>query len=539
MKTLPLYLLIYLLLASLTSSAQPNIQKSLYIQEKHCYAQLKRYWDMRAHPNGSVFGVCSVDGSSAGQHDAMLTKFNAQFDTVWHKKYGGSGEDKILYIDILPNQNLLLTGTTNSHDGDVPYGQAISASDIWLLEVDTNGVIQKGRTIKGYNGSGVSGVVISSDNYIYLCGSTSSDQFDFTHVGYGWPDKDGWYAKLDTTFTLRWIKFLVSNTSDEPTMIAEVNPTRFIIGTSTSSTDSNLNGWEDRGYGDMVFDYIDSSGNIYWQKRFGGSYVDLLKKCIVDPVSREIYASGRSGSLDGDITYRTEPTVHEYLNWVVKLDTMGNLLASKAYGAKYSYNPIVVNGTDMWDAIWHNNQLWTVCTTNSEGGDVDASTKLGIGNGWIGVYDNQANLVNKYTVNGFGVEHVESAFEKDGDIWFSGYSSAHPHTNTFSCDTVSIFDFVFNLKEAPLRLNRIEHDWVFKVFPNPSQQAFVVNWEPRGATEKITLRVWDTQGKKYWQQLAHQTHSVTIPCKTWPSGNYFIQLTNEQGQSSTQQISKQ
>ena len=248
MKTLPLYLFIYLLLASITSSAQPNIQKSLYIQEKHCYTKRLTFWDMRAHPNGSVFGV-SVAGSSPGQHDAMLTKFNAQFDTVWHKKYGGSGEDKILYIDILPNQNLLLTGTTNSHDGDVPYGQAISASDIWLLEVDTNGVIQKGRTIKGYNGSGVSGVVISSDNYIYLCGSTSSDQFDFTHASYGWPDKDGWYAKLDTSFTMRWIKFLVSNTSDEPIMIAEVSPARLILGTSTQSTDSNLNGWEDRGGG--------------------------------------------------------------------------------------------------------------------------------------------------------------------------------------------------------------------------------------------------------------------------------------------------
>ncbi len=291
------------------------------------------------------------------------------------------------------------------------------------------------------------------------------------------------------------------------------------------------------GGGDMVLDYLDSAGSIIWQKRYGGSKGEDLSKCVVDPNSKEIYASGITASLDGDITYRTEPNFHDYLNWVVKLDTLGNLLASKAYGAKH--NDTVSSDMYMWDAIWHNNQLWTVGITNGEGGDVDMSSYLGVGNGWIGVYDHQANLVNKYTVNGFGYDHVESTFEKDGDIWFSGYSSAHPHTNTFSCDTVSIFDFVFNLKEAPLRLNRIEHDWVFKVFPNPSQQSFVVNWEPRGATEKITLRVWDTQGKKYWQQLAHQTHSVTIPCKTWPSGNYFIQLTNEQGQSTTQQISKQ
>lgn len=531
-----LYFLLVTLLISTICAAQPNIQKSLYIQEKHCYAKRLIHWDMRAHPNGSVFGV-SVAGSSPGQHDAMLTKFNAQFDTVWHKKYGGSGEDKILYIDILPNQNLLLTGTTNSHDGDVPYGQTVSASDIWLLEIDTNGVIQKGRTIKGYNGSGVSSVVISSDNYIYLCGSTSSDQFDFTHAGYGWPDKDGWYAKLDTAFNLRWIKFLVSNTSDEPFMMAEINPSRFIVGTSTASTDSSLNGWEDRGHGDMVLDYIDSAGNILWQKRIGGSDIEYLNNCVVDPNTKEIYASGITGSLDGDITYRTEPNIHDYLNWIVKLDTLGNLLASKAYGTRH--NDTVTSDTYAWDAIWHNNQLWTICTTDGEGGDVDPNCNLGIGNGWIGVYDQQANLVNKYTVNGFGYERLNSLFKKDGEIWFSGYSSANPHTNTFSCDTTSIFDFIFNLREAPLQQGKITSELTFKVFPNPSQQSFVVNWPNGPSYDKVVIKVWDTQGKIYWQQKVQQSQSVTIPCKTWPSGNYFIQLTNDRGQSTIQQILKQ
>ena len=97
MKTLPLYLLIYLLLASLISSAQPDIKKSIFIEKKFCYEPTIYHYRLLSHSNGSLYGT-SWRLNANNNLDGYLYKLDAQRDTIWSKHYGGSEEDKFLFI---------------------------------------------------------------------------------------------------------------------------------------------------------------------------------------------------------------------------------------------------------------------------------------------------------------------------------------------------------------------------------------------------------------------------------------------------------
>ena len=513
----------------MTMQAQPDIKKNIYFSEKHCLEYKQRFVQMKAHPNGSLFGVYNTYSVSNMQW--RLCKLNSNFETVWQKEYGGSGNEIMSFLNVLPNGNLLLTGTTNSHDGDVWYGQAISAQDIWILEVDTFGTIKKGRILRGTNGSDVRSTIVSSDGNIYLCGETSADQYDFAHPSYGWPDSDGWFAKLDTAFNLKWMKFFSGNSSEETQEIYEINTNRFIVCLNTASTDTALCGLQDKGAGDAMLAFIDSNGQVIWKRRYGGSMVDAGFKAAYDSTLQHIYISGRTDSDDGDIGYYTGTgngniSKNVYNNWILQIDTLGTIIGSKAYGDVYSLGN---GGTYIEDAIWYNNNLWTFCRTRGEGGDVDMNSNFNIQNVWIGVIDHQTNLIAKYTLNGYGYDEINNVFMKNGGLYLNGYSSANPQTNTFSCDTSSIFGFVLKLGEAPLEIKQTssKESIVGTLYPNPTSGHFKLQTDAKHIRQ---INVYSVLGERVFAITnPSQEASVPIQLPSLPDGLYVLKASSDEG----------
>jgi hypothetical protein len=223
------------------AKAQPDIKHSLYIKEKKCYPNTEGYAYYYQHSKGSVFAITGKR-SSGITFDAVLAKMNANLDTVWSKTFGGSNDDNLLFISELKNGNLLLTGTSNSYDGDVWYGHSYTGREIWVMEVDTNGVFKKGKNFGGSNGSELWNVKVSTDGDIYLVGTTAADDYDFAHPSFGFLDTDGWIAKLDSNLTIKWIKFQSGNSGDATTCIEEVNNNRCIVGGITNSTNIEMLG---------------------------------------------------------------------------------------------------------------------------------------------------------------------------------------------------------------------------------------------------------------------------------------------------------
>jgi hypothetical protein len=83
------------------------------------------------------------------------------------------------------------------------------------------------------------------------------------------------------------------------------------------------------GMGDAWLVRTDSIGNLLWEKTYGGSDLDYFER-IIPSTDNNYYLLGLSFSLDGDITHNPYPGTPSF--WIVKIDVEGNILWDKILG---------------------------------------------------------------------------------------------------------------------------------------------------------------------------------------------------------------
>ena len=117
------------------------------------------------------------------------------------------------------------------------------------------------------------------------------------------------------------------------------NNQEIILACQTNSNDGDVSGWHE-GYdpnnGYASADYwlvkLDSLGNILWEKCFGGSGNDFGNGIILNQDGGYALA-GSSNSGDGDVTgNHVDSTGFTNDYWVVKTDSTGNLEWEKSLG---------------------------------------------------------------------------------------------------------------------------------------------------------------------------------------------------------------
>ncbi len=116
----------------------------------------------------------SVNGDITGNHggeDLWVLKLNSAGIKQWSKVYGGSGDDKATSIIQTFDGGYLVSGYSNSTDGDITENQGLS--DIWLLKLDSAGSMQwqksYGGSLDEYSGTTIqladSGFIVAADSH--------------------------------------------------------------------------------------------------------------------------------------------------------------------------------------------------------------------------------------------------------------------------------------------------------------------------------------------------------------------------------------
>ena len=93
--------------------------------------------------NGDVSGL-HKSGTGAYNADLWIMRISSTGDIRWSRLYGGTQTDEAVVIEKHPAGGFIIGGNTSSNDFDVTVNNG--ASDIWLLRIDVNGVIQWQRT---------------------------------------------------------------------------------------------------------------------------------------------------------------------------------------------------------------------------------------------------------------------------------------------------------------------------------------------------------------------------------------------------------
>lgn len=237
------------------------------------------------------------------------------------------------YIGLMINLNT---------DGSVNWGKTYSEStgqETFLNSFDTtndNGYVSCGIVDSGVGTQDWDGLIIkldSSGNMLwskkypgiaydslnYINQTTDNGYIVIgTTSSYGAGGYDIWIMKTDNSGNMIWQKTYGGPSGDYGQQIKQTNDGGFILigNTLSYSLGNNYDVWVIK---------IDGNGNLQWQKIFAGQYYDEVKS--INLTSEDGYIicgiSQSFGSTDGD-------------SWLFKLDRDGNIIWQKNYGGSGS-----------------------------------------------------------------------------------------------------------------------------------------------------------------------------------------------------------
>jgi Secretion system C-terminal sorting domain len=286
-----------------------------------------------------------------GKSDAWIFKVDKQGNLLWSKTYGGSNNELISGIFETTNGDIIVGLSSNSNDGD--FSENKGSDDWWILKINKQGDLVWKKRIGGNQPDLLYKLVNIDDKTFVVVGSYSSKDGEVTNT------KSDAVVKMDSTGRLVWSKsfgspkdssWLVNNLRSVSVSLDKQN----IIAVGESYNFSNQST-------DILIYKIDTSGNLKWNKLYGGSNIENVSKieilkngsvlCLGDTYSNDFNVSYNYGLSD---------------MWLFMLDSEGNLKWEKSYGgskgdfgtdfAITSDNKIVIVGsTGSNDGIFQNN----------------------------------------------------------------------------------------------------------------------------------------------------------------------------------------
>jgi len=242
--------------------------------------------------------------------DGDILKIDSSGNVIWQNSYN--------FWDAAIQQILgggyIVTGSIGSLGGD--------DHDIAVTELDSNGAViwQKTYGGSGHDGPRVALITVpitqtTDGGYIFATGTLS----------FGAGDEDAWVVKLDSEGTIVWQKTYGGIEIDAAFSIQESSAGGYIVAGTTYSFGA--------GEDDAWILRLDSAGNVIWQKVYGGYSFEV--------------ANSIQQTTDG--SYVFVGTGFSFSNtdglWVVKLDSLGNIIWQNSYTEKRAGNHPVIQQT--------------------------------------------------------------------------------------------------------------------------------------------------------------------------------------------------
>jgi uncharacterized delta-60 repeat protein len=261
--------------------------------------------------DGGYIVAGSTESFGVGKEDAWVLKLDSNgnvgpgYPGTWQKTYGGSQYDNAISIQQTADGGYIVAGST--------YSFGVGDSDFWVLKLNSMGGVVWQKTY----GVGV------YENYARSIQQTADGGFILAGDGAG----EIWILKLDSngnvgpTYPGTWQKTYGGSYSSEVRSIQQTPDGSYIIAGATYFP-SGVGIW------DAWILKLDSNGNVgptypgTWQKTYGGIDIDVLHS-IQRTADGGYIVAGSTSSFGAGASDA----------WVFKINSIGNVVWQKAYGA--------------------------------------------------------------------------------------------------------------------------------------------------------------------------------------------------------------
>ena len=462
-----------------------------------------------------------------GASDGWIVKLDSSLSDIWQKELGGADYDDIKKLLLLSDGNYLCIGFSSSPvSGNKTVDTIGGWADIWVVKLDTSGNILWQNV---YGGTGneyyyLSAVELADKNIIIGCETNSDSSGTKTENSRG--EYDYWVFKIDSAGNQLWDKTIGGSGTDELVDIV-VNPNGNILLTGTSDSPISGEKTEDTyGWEDYWLVEMDSTGNILWDKTYGGDDIDYaVGGGVYYDNAYFIFGMSRSGISGNKTTINYGDTDY----WLLKINEQGQMIWDKTFGGTLleSGSSIIVSSQD--------NILITGASYSSISGNKTEQGK-GSNDYWLLSLDLNGTIQSQIDIGGSDADGYNLILEKASNefVIVGGSESGVSGDKTDYCRGYSDF-WVVELNTT-VGINMAYADNQIAVYPNPTTGdiTFVLPMK----TKNRVITFFNEQGMVVKKEaVPRQLNHISI--RNLPAGLYFYRITENNKLLKTGKIVKQ
>jgi len=246
----------------------------------------------------------------------------------WQADVGGNTNEAIFTAAPSPGGGYVVCGSSASGPSGNKTSGNFGLEDFWLVKLDANGNKQWDKTYGGSGSEESYSVQPTGDGGYVMCGySYSGATGNKTNLAIG--SGDAWVVKTDGSGNLEWERVFGGVAFDVFYIVRTNSDGGYImVGQSYSGvggTKTNAN----LGEGDFWLVKTDAAGNQLWERVFGGDMDEY--PYALEPTRDGGYIMGGS-SASGISGNKTTGNFGNYDYWIVKVDTNGIKQWERTYG---------------------------------------------------------------------------------------------------------------------------------------------------------------------------------------------------------------
>ena len=212
--------------------------------------------------NDRKFAVAGTGLSfTNGLKDIQIYKLDKSGNALWNNNFGGIELDLGNCVAATSDDGYILAGQTYSFINGVPY----TDTDVILYKLDSSGTKQWRQTMGGLQMDAGFSVLQTADGGYIVAGGTESPV-----TGTPGQDTDIIVFKLSSNGTVEWSNNYGGTATDIAYSIIATSDGGYVLAGETWSFVTGTAGVD----ADIVVYKIDSSGQVLWQKNFGGTEID-------------------------------------------------------------------------------------------------------------------------------------------------------------------------------------------------------------------------------------------------------------------------
>lgn len=260
--------------------------------------------------------------------DIWVFKTSASGELQWSKTFGGSSDDRPTKIINTNDGGFAISGFTRSNDGDVSQNSGFY--DFWLLKLDASGNLQWEKTY-GFSGNDQGQSVIqTSDGGYFITGfldfdGRASQQNATNKSGNRHGVGEFWGVKTNASGEEQWDAFFGGTNNDRTYDVIQTSDGGYLLVGNSESDDFDIT--NPRGTYDFWIVRIDAAGNLVWQKNYGGSGIEIAYT-VTKTADGNYLILGDTRSTDQQVS---NPKGNAD-TWLLKINETGDLLWQKSYG---------------------------------------------------------------------------------------------------------------------------------------------------------------------------------------------------------------